>query len=133
MSNKPKIESSSRKWATVEYGWRIKRHTHAWRPPTDVCETDEAFIVDVEVAGMKSNEFTVSFEKNTLTVRGSRPEKSEPRAYHQMEIAHGEFATEVHIPGSVNTETIEANYKDGFLRVILPKQKPTSISIESDS
>lgn len=79
---------------------------------------------------MKSGEFVIHFERGILTVRGTRPEKRAARAYHQIEIALGEFASEVQIPGKVIEGEIEATYADGFLQVRLPKAKPKSIPIE---
>jgi len=46
-----------------------------------------------------------------------------------MEIAYGEFASEVRIPGPVDPDRIEASYADGFLRVVLPKPRPTMIDV----
>ncbi|MCK4960866.1 MAG: Hsp20/alpha crystallin family protein, partial [Anaerolineales bacterium] len=50
-------------------------------------------------------------------------------AYHQMEIAHGEFETEVRIPDPIDASNIEATYSDGFLRVVLSKTRPRQVSI----
>jgi HSP20 family protein len=130
MGEADRKETSSRRWESTQHGWRIRRHAHAWHPPTDVCEADDAYLVDVEVAGMKGGEFVIHFERGILIVRGTRPEKHGARAYHQMEIALGEFASEVQIPGRVVEGEIEATYADGFLHVRLPKAKPKSIPIE---
>jgi HSP20 family protein len=63
-------------------------------------------------------------------VRGLRPDLPERRAYYQMEIQFGEFNTEVELPYPVNAEEIAANYRDGFLRIVLPKARPHSVTIE---
>lgn len=110
--------------------WGIKRRTHTWRPPTDVFETDEAYQVRVEVAGMRGADFAVTFDKQTLVIRGARSDEGSQKAYHQMEIAYGEFETAVQVPEPVNVPDIEASYVDGFLRVVLPKAEPKVISIE---
>ncbi|HLE26657.1 MAG TPA: Hsp20/alpha crystallin family protein, partial [Anaerolineales bacterium] len=54
----------------------------------------------------------------------------ERRAYHQMEIHFGEFRADVELPGPVDREHITAEYGGGFLRVNLPKLRPTQIEIE---
>lgn len=112
--------------------WHVHRRSHFWRPPTDVCETEDAYEVVVEVAGMRGATFSVTFARQILTVHGMRSGKGEMRAYHQMEIAHGEFETRVKLPSSIESQGIEAIYNDGFLRVVLPKAKPKRIAI-SDS
>ncbi len=105
------------------------RHDHFWRPPTDLFETEDAFVVRVEIAGMRSEDFVISLENRRLTVRGARPNRAERGAYHQMEICFGEFATEIELPGPVAEASISAEYSDGFLRVALPKQLPHNISL----
>jgi HSP20 family protein len=111
-------------------GWRLKRRSPSWRPPTDVYETESEYVIVVEIAGMRGLEISAVYDKGLLSVQGVRADKSGLKAYHQMEIAYGEFATEVHLPSKIETEKIEANYSDGFLRVILPKMETKSISID---
>ena len=110
--------------------WGIKRTTHAWRPPTDVYETDDSYHVRVEIAGMRGAEISVTFDKQTLVIRGARSDEGIQKAYHQMEIGYGEFETTVQVPESVKVPDIEAAYVAGFLRVELPKSQPKMISIE---
>jgi HSP20 family protein len=112
--------------------WRIISRPHAWRPPTDVYEIDEAMIVRVEVAGMREADFTISLVERNLTIRGIRQDISEKRAYHQMEIAFGEFITEVELAYPVLSEKVEAIYKDGFLRITLPIEKPKKVKVEGE-
>jgi HSP20 family protein len=111
-------------------GWRIRRGSHAWRPPTDVLETDDDFIVVVEVAGMRGADFNVTFEGHVLSIRGARQDSNARKAYHQMEIDYGDFITEVHVQVPIEAAKIEASYSDGFLRIHLPKASPTKIEIE---
>lgn len=115
---------------THHFHWRVSSRQHAWRPPTDVFVTDEAVIVRVEIAGMRDGEFSISLEDHTLTIRGSRPDQPERRAYHQMEIRFGEFRSDVGLHWSVDADKIDAEYKDGFLRLILPMAKPKSVEIQ---
>jgi HSP20 family protein len=102
---------------------RIQRNSRLWRPPTDVFETDHGYVVLVEISGMAGSEFAVTFANRILTVRGSRRDLAEHKAYHQMEIAYGEFESQVRVPAEVDSTNIEASYKDGFLRVALPKSE----------
>ena len=110
--------------------WRIISRPHAWRPPTDVYETDSAIIVRVEVAGMREPDFTISLVGRNLTIRGSRQDTSERRAYHQMEIPFGEFSTEFELPVMINSHQVEAIYRDGFLLINLPISQPKHIKVE---
>lgn len=110
-------------------GWRSTKRSHAWRPPTDVLETDEAFTVIVEVAGMRGMDFSVTFEDQVLSIRGNRPDSNVRKVYHQMEIDYGDFATDLQMPRKIDAAAIEATYSDGFLRVVLPKASPKNIEI----
>lgn len=112
--------------------WRILSRPHAWRPPTDVYETDDGISIRVEVAGMRESDFTISLVERNLTIRGIRQDTSERRAYHQMEIPFGEFSTELELPYSIISDKVEAIYRDGFLRITLPIAQPKHIKVEGE-
>jgi HSP20 family protein len=112
---------NSRRGILRTVSWQVR--SNVWSPPTDVYETDQAYLVRVEIAGMRDEEFEVVFENGALFIAGSRPEIRERRAYHQMEIHFGRFATSMGIPGPVEVDQAEANYADGFLTVTLPKAR----------
>jgi len=110
--------------------WVVMRHAQAWRPPTDVYETDEAVIVRVEVAGMQETDFAVSLTDRVLVITGVRQDPCSKVAYHQMEVRYGEFRTEVYLHWAVETNNIEAVYSDGFLQVTLPKLHPRKVQVQ---
>lgn len=124
----PRSENSS-SLSTDELRWRLLHHPRLWRPPTDVFETEDLLIVRVEIAGMREEDFTISLEDRRLVIGGSRPDQAERRAYHQMEIPFGEFSTEIELFVPVVPDKVEAVYKDGFLKIALPKAKPRQILI----
>ncbi len=108
--------------------WQVT--SSLWSPPTDIYQTDDEFVVRVEVAGMRESDFEVMFDDGMLLVRGIRPDIPERRAYHQMEIRFGKFSTSVAVPGAINLDKSVAGYEDGFLVVRMPKLKSTEIKIE---
>jgi len=101
---------------------------HAWKPPTDVFESEEEIVVIVEVPGMREEDFTIMFADDILTINGTRPapESAAHRIYQQMEICYGDFISQVHIPWSVDTDYIEALYNAGFLTITLPRINRTT-------
>jgi len=103
---------------------------HFWRPPTDVYETEESLVVRVEIAGMNEEDFSLSLSERCLVIRGLRPDRPERRAYHQMEIQFGEFETEINLPCRVVANQVTAEYTLGFLRVILPRERPHRITVK---
>ena len=108
--------------------WQVR--SNVWSPPTDQYETEEAYVVRVEIAGMREDDFEVSIENDVLQIAGTRPDAPERRAYHQMEIRFGKFVTALGLPGPVDIDHASAEYKDGFLTVILPKATPKQIKVE---
>ena len=108
--------------------WQVR--SSGWSPPTDVYETEENFIVRVEVAGMRDADFEVAIENNVLMINGNRSDFNERRAYHQMEIRFGKFEITVEIPVPVEIESSVAEYKDGFLMAQLPKASPKHIEVK---
>jgi HSP20 family protein len=102
----------------------------AWSPPTDLYETGDNCVIKVEVAGMRDEDFEVAFENNILLIRGNRPDRNEKRAYHQMEIRFGRFEIAVEIPVVVDIEKAVAEYKDGFLIILLPKVNSKKDKVE---
>jgi HSP20 family protein len=108
--------------------WHVQ--SSMWSPPTDLFEAQDAYVVRVEIAGMREEDFIVALEKDVLNISGSRSEPTSPRAYHQMEIRFGRFATAVMLPGPVEADAAEAEYKNGFLTVLLPKPKPKQTKVE---
>jgi HSP20 family protein len=108
--------------------WQVQ--SNIWNPPTDVYETDDAYAVRVEIAGMREDDFEVAVENNVLLISGNRPDIPERRAYHQMEIRFGKFATAIGLPSPVDVDHAVARYADGFLTITLPKSKPNQIKVE---
>ena len=111
--------SETRREVRHTISWHVRSTT--WSPPTDLYETQENCVIKVEVAGMRDEDFEVAFENNILMIRGHRPDVHERRAYHQMEIRFGQFEIAVEIPAVVDIEKAIAEYKDGFLVILLPK------------
>ena len=109
---------------------RQSMRSRVWCPPTDVFETEGAIVVRVEIAGMRESDFIIILERNYLTIRGTRPDVPEQRAYQQMEIRFGEFSAGVELQTQVDVDKVEAIYNNGFLRVTLPKTRPQQIKID---
>lgn len=123
----------SRREVLHAVGWQVQVRAGAWSPPTDVYETEKDYVVRVEIAGMRENDFEITVEDRFLTVAGSRQDYPERRAYQQMEIRFGKFETTVGLPGSVDLEASLANYTEGFLTITLPKVKPSQIQVEDEN
>jgi HSP20 family protein len=101
---------------------RSGRRSSVWVPPIDVYETEDMVVVQVEIAGVRQSDISVSLYDRRLVVTGTRIDGGPARrAYHQMEINYGDFRAEVDLPVAVDEQRVDATYSDGFLRVVLPK------------
>jgi HSP20 family protein len=106
-----------------------------WRPPTDVYETQGDVVILVEVAGMDPDKIQVEFSDRILRISGRREDKHRRAACHCLEVQYGEFTSEVYLPGQYDLEAIDAEYKDGFLTITLPKFKLEArlISVQAEA
>ena len=120
------IETRRELFHTVS--WHVR--STIWSPPTDIYETEESFVVRVEIAGMRDEDLEVAVEDNTLMISGSRPDLNERRAYYQMEIRFGKFEVAIEIPVPIDMDRAISEYKDGFLMINLPKRDPGQIEVE---
>lgn len=122
----------SRREVLHAVGWQVQVRAGVWSPPTDVYETENDYVVRVEIAGMREDDFEITVENNFIMISGNRPDVPERRAYQQMEIRFGKFETVVGMPGPVDLEASQADYVEGFLTVKLPKAKPNQIQVEEE-
>jgi len=107
----------------------------AWTPPVDVYEDENAFVIKVELPEVNRDDVKVSVNENTLSVSGERRAENEEKRdnYHRIERSYGQFYRSFTLPPNVNTEGIGAQFKDGVLRLSLPKRedaKPKQIEVK---
>jgi HSP20 family protein len=100
-----------------------------WHPPTDVYDTETSVIVQVEVGGLEEEDFEIRLEGHILTISGERRDLAAKLAYHQLEMRYGPFLAAVHLSQPIDETSIEATYRDGILRVILPKAQPRRVPV----
>ena len=114
----------------LEENWSIR----AWAPKCDIFETANEIIVKVELPDMKKEEIKVSIENNMLTICGERKfeEETKRENYHRVERSYGEFRRSFTLPEFADPAKVNADYKDGMLRVTIGKRdevKPKQIDV----
>ncbi len=101
-------------------------------PPVDVLETDDEYLVKVDLPGVKADDVNVELNENVLSISGARV-AGEPGGQAQLvERPYGSFARTLTLPQGVDSDSIEAEYQDGVLELRIPKpaeQKPKRITI----
>ena len=96
-----------------------------WQPRVDMCETSEAFIVEVELPGVQREDVGIAVHDDTLYITGERHTNSarQDRNYYRVERSYGRFERQLRLPGTVVQEAIRAEFDSGILTVTLPKRR----------
>lgn len=105
-------------------------------PLADVEESDEAYIVDIELPGVKRDDITLEITGDHLTVTGERRERQRVGLLRQQTRSTGRFRYEVTLPSDVDAENVTATLDHGMLNVVVPKTesaRPRKIAIEASS
>lgn len=94
-----------------------------WVPACDVYETAEFFVVQMDLPGVDSGDVEVHVDGDRLVVHGLRrpAEKQRPESFHRVERSHGPFTRTFQLTGEVDPDRVTAQYRDGLLRIELPK------------
>lgn len=97
----------------------------SWFPPVDIYETEEQVILKAELPGVDSNNVTIEVHENTLQLRGERRHEGDLKEenYQRMERFYGTFQRAFSLPYAVDRNNIKANFKDGVLKITVPKVK----------
>ncbi len=101
-------------------------------PLADVEETDEAYVVEVELPGVKRDDVSVEVVGRRVTVSGERKERERVGILRRRTRTVGQFHYEVVLPGDVDDEGVSASMDEGVLTVRVPKpasEKPRRIPI----
>ena len=105
--------------------WGFCREIRGWNPSVDVYETDDAFVLEADLPGVKPEDVKVEAENGDLVLRGWRTiETSHSEGqFHTMERSSGNFVRRIKLPKSADRTAIQAEFHDGVLRVTIAKVK----------
>ena len=119
------------------YGGDVGETTRgAWTPSLDVYETQEKFVITMELPGVSPDDVDISVEDSTLVVRGERKfyREQDQDSFLRIERRFGEFTRSLTLPSTADAESIQASFDQGVLTVEVPKReeaKPRKISIKA--
>lgn len=107
----------------------------SWNPSVDVYETSEGIVLEADLPGLKAEDFELSIENNVLTLKGERKfeKKTDEGNYHRVERSYGGFTRSFTLPTTVDVNNVAADFKDGVLKVSLPRReetKPRQIQVQ---
>lgn len=106
-----------------------------WAPAVDICETEGAFVLRVELPGIKPEDVDIQITADTLTIRGERRFEKEEKGkqYVRVERAYGAFQRSFTLGLPIDQTNVRASYRDGVLEITLPKReevKPQQVKVE---
>lgn len=105
-----------------------------WAPVVDILEDQKGFLIKVDLTEVRREDVKVTVQDEVLTISGERQmEKYEGRKYHRVERPYGRFTRSFSLPEEADSTKVSADFKDGVLRVHLPKAekaKPKSIEVK---
>jgi HSP20 family protein len=106
----------------------------AWAPALDISERKDAYLVTVELPGVKMDDLKVILEDDVLSIQGERhiSNDTSEEQYHRVERRYGAFRRSITLPAHVMADAVEASLEDGVLRILVPKAeeaKPKRIEV----
>jgi len=114
-------EFLTRRWPRL-LDWGVPGAFERGFPKVDILDYDNKIEVHAELPGINKDDLEVSISNHLLTIRASRKEeKKEEGKYFRREITRGEFQRTVSLPHNVDSEQVNASFKDGILKVTIPK------------
>lgn len=105
-----------------------------WNPVVDVIDNDDSLVIKAEIPGVDKKDIAVDVKDRVLTLRGERSLDNEVKEekFYRRERAYGKFERSFTLPAAVDPDKIQADYKDGVLKIEVPKpegQKPKQIAV----
>jgi HSP20 family protein len=96
-----------------------------WAPNVDIYEDENSVTLEADLPGLKPGDFNLSIENYRLTLSGERKFEKENKGdnWRRVERSYGSFTRAFSLPSTVNVDAVNAEFKDGVLRVTLPKKE----------
>jgi HSP20 family protein len=104
-------------------GWTSPVEAGGWSPLVDVEETDDAYVVEAELPGVKRDDVNIELVGNELAITGQIKERERKGAVRRQARHTGRFEYRLGLPSQVDPEKVDASLKDGVLSVRVPKSE----------
>ena len=105
-----------------------------WNPAVDLYEKDDHFVIKAELPGVDKKDISIDLKDRVLTLSGERSNRNEVKEenFYRKERSYGKFQRSFTLPADVDADKIKAEFKDGLLKIEVPKpeqQKPKQVTI----
>jgi HSP20 family protein len=97
----------------------------SWSPSVDIFETENEIVIKAELPGMEAKDIDIRLENNVLMLKGERRFEKDTKNenYHRVERSYGNFSRSFSLPAFVDESSVCAAYKDGLLKISIPKKE----------
>lgn len=98
-------------------------------PAFDISETEKEYVITGEIPGVYPKDLDLTLTDGCLTIKGEKKQEDEEKNenYHRVERHYGSFQRSFRIPDKVKTDELDATYKDGILKITLPKAETREV------
>ena len=105
-----------------------------WKPVVDIYDNEDKFVINAELPGVDKKDIVIDVKDRLLTLKGERSSEKEVKEdkYHRRERAYGSFERVFTLPAEIDPDQIKADFKNGILKIDIPKQeeqKPRQITV----
>lgn len=110
------------------FTWPGEMSRRGTLPRVNISETDEEFKVELAAPGMKRDDFNVALDNDMLVISAEvkqlkKEGDHDDSTFTRREFRYESFRRSFHLPNTVEADKIKANYKDGVLRLVIPKKE----------
>jgi len=97
--------------------------TGLWRVDMDISESDHDYTLEAELPGLKPNDVEIKVEGNMLRITGEKKQEEEKKnkTWRRIERRYGSFQRMLQLPPEADVDRIDADFKDGVLKITVPK------------
>lgn len=106
-------------------------------PRMDISETDDAYLLEVDVPGMEPDNIQITVDDGVLRIRGERKQEKEDSKCHKVERVYGMFERVVSLPPDADEDDVKAKFSNGVLKLTVKKDKKAksaakTVAVESE-
>lgn len=110
--------------------WR-SAETRPMMPAVNISENEDSFMLEMAAPGMQKSDFKINLDNNVLTLSSEKQDEKEENNenFSRKEFNYSSFSRSFTLPKSIDFDKIKADYKDGILKVSLPKREDAKVAL----
>ena len=129
--NQRPVSMLSEMMEDFDRNWLRSSEARPMMPAVNISENEDDFMLELAAPGMQKSDFKINLDNNVLTLSSEKQDESEDKCenYSRREFCYSSFSRSFTLPKSINYDKIKADYKDGVLKVELPKREDAKVAL----